>query len=371
MTSDRVHELSAQQARRIAVRAQLLSAPRQTELLDVIRHLWALQADMTRAVAPSADLVLRGRLAGYRTGDLDELIGRGSLIELRGMLRPAEDIALFTDEMAHWPGRGTLRPWQQDQADWVTANDECRRDVLAVLRADGPLPATDLPDTCAVPWRSTGWTDNKNLPRLLGFMALRGEVAIAGREGVIPLWDLAERVYPAHEPIPAREAQRIRSERQLASLGIDRPTGQVDPQQPVDLREVGEPAVVQGARGRWRVDPAYLDGPFRGRTVLLSPLDRLVFDRKRMGDLFGFDYQLEMYKPKAKRRWGYFALPILHGDRLVGKLDATSDHDAGVLVVHAVHRDEPFSDSLTRAVDREISGLAVMLGYDVQRADRA
>ena len=109
------------------------------------------------------------------------------------------------------------------------------------------------------------------------------------------------------------------------------------------MGEVGEPAVVEGVRGEWRVDPAQLGQPFTGRAALLSPLDRLVYDRKRMTELFGFDYQLEMYKPAAKRRWGYWALPILYGDRLVGKLDATADREAGVLRVDAIHEDVPFS----------------------------
>ena len=102
--------------------------------------------------------------------------------------------------------------------------------------------------------------------------------------------------------------------------------------------------MIEGVRGKWRVDPAYLDvEPFDGRAALLSPLDRLVFDRKRMEEIFEFDYQLEMYKPAAKRRWGYWAMPILDGDRLVGKVDATADREGGVLRVNAVHEDEPFS----------------------------
>ena len=105
------------------------------------------------------------------------------------------------------------------------------------------------------------------------------------------------------------------------------------PIEPVDVGEAGEPAVVEGTKGEWRVDPAALGEDFEGRTALLSPFDRLVHDRVRAQELFDFEYTLEMYKPAAKRRWGYFALPILHGDRLVGKVDAAADRKASVLRV--------------------------------------
>ena len=85
---------------------------------------------------------------------------------------------------------------------------------------------------------------------------------------------------------------------------------------------MGEPAEVEGTAGEWIVDPEALSGDFEGRTALLSPFDRLIHDRVRAQELFDFEYTLEMYKPAATRRWGYFALPILHGDRLIGKLDA-------------------------------------------------
>ncbi len=117
-------------------------------------------------------------------------------------------------------------------------------------------------------------------------------------------------------------------------------------------------------KGQWRVDPTYLDGPFRGRVAILSPLDRLIFDRKRMVEIFEFDYQLEMYKPAAKRRWGYWAMPILYGDRLVGKVDATTDRKRGVLQVDAIHEDVPFAKTLTDEVARELADLAAWLDVD-------
>ena len=136
------------------------------------------------------------------------------------------------------------------------------------------------------------------------------------------------------------EALRLRNERRLRALGIARARSRDQmPGEPLHVGEAGEPAVVEGVQGEWRVEPTLLDRPFRGRAALLSPFDRLVQDRKRLDQLFEFDYLLEMYKPVEQRRWGYYALPILHGDRLVGKLDATAEPAEGVLRVDAVHED--------------------------------
>jgi uncharacterized protein YcaQ len=352
-----VHELSREDARRIAVRAQLLDADRPTDLFDVVRRLTALQAEPTRAIAPSADLVLWSRIgATYDPADLRDALDAQQLIEHQGFVRPIEDMALLRAEMAVWPGTGELKDWEVWRAGWVEANDGCRRELLQLLRADGPLPTSALPDTCEVPWRSSGWNDNRNVQRLLSLMVERGEVVTVGREGREPLWDLAERVYP-DDPVPGVDvARRILAERELSALGL------------VRRSPVGEPARVEGIRGTWRVDPGLLGGlpdrEFAGRAALLSPLDRLVFDRRRLADVFDYDYLLEMYKPAEQRRWGYYALPILYGDRLVGKLDATADRPEGALRVDAVHEDEPFDDETHTAVRAEILDLAHWLDLD-------
>jgi uncharacterized protein len=365
-----VHQLSRADARRIAVRAQLLDDRRPAGLLEVVRHLTLLQVDPTAAIAPNADLVAWSRLgSSYSPADLETALAERTLLELRAMIRPGEDLALYRADMARWDSaeRGELAGWRASQRDWVRANDACRLDILDRLAASGPLASRELPDTCKVPWRSSGWTNDRNVSQLLEFMVLRGEVAIAGRRGGDRLWDLAERVYPDDPVVPAEEARRVRDQRRLRALGIARARGPECPVEPVDVGEAGEPAVVEGVRGTWRVDPSQLGQPFTGRAALLSPFDRLVHDRKRTVELFGFDYQLEMYKPAAKRRWGYFALPILYGDRLVGKLDATADRRAGVLRVEAVHQDVPFDPAMADAVDREIRDLAAWLRLDLAR----
>jgi uncharacterized protein len=353
-----VHRLTKEQARRIAVRAQLLDAPRPTDLVAVVQRLTLLQVDPTAAVAPSADLVAWSRLgSSYRPEQLKQALEQDrTLFELDAMVRPMSDLGLHLAAAAVWPRHERPRAWLRD-------NDRFRRDVLELLGSSGPLSSRDIPDTCAVPWASTGWTNNRNVTQMLEFLMMRGEVAIAGRVGRERLWDLAERVYPADVAVPSVEdAERRKDERRLASLGIARQTARAMPMEPVHVGEAGEPALVEGVKGEWRVDPSYLVDDFEGRTALLSPFDRLVHDRVRAQELFDFEYTLEMYKPAAKRRWGYFALPILHGDQLVGKVDAAADRKTSVLRVDAIHEDVPFTRAMTRAVQAELDDLAAWVG---------
>jgi uncharacterized protein YcaQ len=353
-----VHRLTKAQARRIAVRAQLLDAPRPTELLRVVQQLTLLQIDPTAAIAPSADLVAWSRLgSAYQPAHLQQALEQDrTLFEHNALVRPMSDLGLYL------AASRTSRSHERTHA-WIRDNDPFRRDILDLLGSSGRMTSRDIPDTCVVPWASTGWTNNRNVTQMLEFLMMRGEVAIAGRVGRERLWDLAERVYPADVVVPSvDEARRAKNERRLASLGIARQKSTSMPIEPVDVGEAGEPAVVEGTTGEWRVDPAALAEDFEGRTALLSPFDRLVYDRGRAQALFDFEYTLEMYKPAAKRRWGYFALPVLHDDRLVGKVDATADRKASVLRVHAIHEDVTFTRTMTKAVQAELEALASWLG---------
>lgn len=349
------------------MRAQLLDGRRPTDMLDVIRRLTLLQVDVTNAIAPSADLVLWSRLgSSYSSAELDAALGSRQVVDLRGMYRPGDDIALYRADMAAWPGTGDIKPYRAAQRDWVAANDRCRRDILRRLGQSGPLAARDLPDTCARPWASSGWNNNKNVVMLLEMMEQRGEVAVSARKGRERLWDLAERVYPDVAALSATDARRERDRRRLRALGIARARGPECPVEPNDVGEAGEPAVVDGVNGEWRIDVELLEVPFTGRVALLSPFDRLIADRARMAELFEFEYALEMYKPAPQRRWGYYALPILHADRLVGKLDARVDRTARLLRVDAVHEDVPFTKAMATGVDAEIADLSAWVQRELQ-----
>jgi uncharacterized protein len=358
-----MRRLTRDEARRIAVRAQLLDADRPPDLLTVVDRLTFVQLDPTAAVAPSADLVAWSRIGNsYEPADLQQALERDrTLFEHRGqpvvtepvivMVRPMAELGLYLADMAAWSvGWATQRKW-------LAANEGFRRRVLDLLAASGPLASRDIPDSAEVPWESSGWTHDRNVTQMLEFLASRGEVAVSARKGRQRVWDLAERIYPAGTvAVPSEEAHRIRDEKWLRSLGVARPKF---------VGNAGIPAEIEGTVGEWRVDPEATAKGFEGRTALLSPFDRLIHDRVRAVELFDFEYTLEMYKPKDKRRWGYFALPILHNDQLVGKVDAVADRKASRLEVHAVHHDVKFTRAMTAAVNAELDALAKWLRLDL------
>jgi len=346
------HSLTREQARRIAVRAAGLDANRPDDVIGAVQQVAMLRVELTPTVAPAADHALWSRLgSSYRPSDLTTAINHGLLFERGWMLRPMSDLGLYLAGMRTWLSRAGGSGWVDDNADFAQS-------ILDRIGDDGPLTSRDIPDEAVVPWPSTGWTNNRNVTQMLELLHMSGKLAVVGRAGRLRVWDLAERVYEEVPEMPIDEARVIRSEKLLGACGIMRDSIAVAPTELHGLATVGEAATIEGVPGKWRVDPAQLDQQFEGRTTLLSPFDRLMTDPLRVGRLFEFDYALEMYKPARTRIWGQFALPILHGDRLVGKVDARSDHDAGRFIVHRVHEDEPFDAATRRAVDEQIDDFA-------------
>ena len=363
-----MHRLSIEQARLLAVRAQALTGPRHETLdgvVDLVETITCLPIDMTPAVAPSPHLVAWARLGpSYDERDLADALVSRDLWEDMDAIRPASLLPAHRALMS--------RPPSPHVADWLEANDLFRAEVLDTLAdSEDPLPSKAIGATPQVPWRSSGWNENRSVALMLQILQGLGEVAIDGRHGNQRLWTVAERVLPDVEPIPVERAGELLDERRLSGLGIARATGTEIPGEPVHVGEAGEAAVVDGVAGEWRVDPEALaaldsDGGDE-RAVLLSPFDAIVRDRVRMVDLWGFDYTLEMYKPAAKRRWGYFALPVLDGAELVGKVDATTDRTRGHLAVTAVHEDGRWPRARRVRVAEAIDRLADCLGVTVQR----
>jgi uncharacterized protein YcaQ len=354
-----VHQLTREQARRIAVRSQLLDAVRPGDVVEVAEQLGAIKIDPTAVIAPAEHTILWSRIGyAYEPGQLKKAVERDRLlIEFDGAFRPISLLPLMLPAMRRWPRRERTR-------QWLEANDRFRRDVIARLRADGPLLASEIDDTAQVSRPPDGWSGSNQVPIMLDFLSRQGVAAISGRDGRHRLWDLAERVHPADLPeLPEDEAERLLDERRLKAAGIAK---QRSPWTPVG--QAGEPAVVEGQTQKYRVDPeavAALEQDEGGRVAFLNPYDGMLFDRPRLRELFDFDYVLEQFKPKPQRRYGLFAHPILMGDRFVGMLEASVDRDKRLLDVAAVHEFTGLDAEELEMVRAEIGEVASWLGVEL------
>ena len=375
--------LSVTAARRLAIRAQRLNGPAprrrpdREAILDVCRALRCLQLDPTNVVARNHLLVVFSRLGPFDPAQLEQLAYEDR--ELFEYWAHEASLVLTEDLPLH---RFQMRTWTHERGRrWWDLNEEFRAFILDRLRADGPLPLREIEDRSVAPWLSTGWTHQRNVSRMLDLMWVRGQVGIAGRSGGQRQWDLMERCLPPGAPdhVPD-EAEVTRTATLLAikALGVARAPhirahftrGRYPglPDTLAALHEQGQivPVEVDGFGDGWwmRAEDAEANGDWRGRTALLSPFDNLLCDRARTEQLFGFTHRLEIYTPKAKRRWGYFVLPILHHDRLIGRADLAIDRKANRLVAHAIHRepDSPRGKAVARAIRRELERLAKWQG---------
>jgi uncharacterized protein YcaQ len=264
----------------------------------------------------------------------------------------------------------------------MAANDAFRRALLAELEERGPLRVRDFQARAPVPWESTGWTAGRDVDRMLEFLFFRGDVLVAGRAGNEKLWDLAQCVLSPEAPdedLDEGEVVRRAAQFSLRALGVATRTeitrhftrsrypglAGVLAQLKAEGRVV--PVEVEGLPGERLVhadDLPLLDrieaGDWDGRTTLLSPFDNLICDRDRTESLFGFRFRLEIYVPRAKREFGFFVMPVLDGDRLVGRVDPAFDRRSRTLTINAL-RWEP-GTRRTKALERRVRRAIEELG---------
>jgi uncharacterized protein YcaQ len=298
-------DVSVEEARRIAVRAQLLDGSA-TDVLSTVQRLGFLQLDPISTVAPPQHLVLWSRLGVHDRTELDRLLWEErKLVEWNAFLWPAEDLPLLKARM-----RRRDRPLDGHLMTYLKEHASFRRYVLRELERRGPLLSREIDDHKSMLREDHRWWGNRKMGLMLQVLNARGEVAVVGRRGKQRVWDLADRWYPQTERIPWADAKREFEEKRFRSLGV------------------------QLERGRLIVHPAAEAGAVpSSRTTFLSPFDRLVHDRNRAEALWDFYYRLEMYVPKAKRVHGYYVLPILRGDRVIGRIEPLHDRKSGELRV--------------------------------------
>jgi uncharacterized protein len=382
--------------RRLFVSRQRLAGPRPAGdaagIMAVADDLGYLQLDPISVVARSHLLVLWSRLGGFHPGELDRLLWRERrLFEYwthGASIVPTQDYPIHHLLMRRYPSDRSA--YNRRVRAWLADNQALRRSILRRLRADGPLPGRELEDRSAVAWRSGGWTAGRNVERMLDVLWTQGTIVVAGRSGRQRLWDVAERWLPDWTPtgrLPEREVVRRSAQRSLRALGVA--TAHDIDRHFTQGRYPGLDAVLAGLEragrvervrvaadgaewpGPWYVHAADLPaleriqaGDWRPRTTLLSPFDNLVIGRERTERLFGFRFRMEIYVPKAARQYGYYVLPVLHGDRLVGRVDLAMDRRRGRLLVHAVHAEPDAPAAAGPALAAALHELAAFLGAD-------
>ena len=323
--------VSPEEARRIAIRSQLLDGSA-TSVLDTVRRLGRLQLDPISTVAPPQHLVLWSRLGqAYDRAELDRLLwSERKLFEWNAFIWPIELLPVIRGRMRRRPARYS---WERRSNEFMRKNARYKRYLLQELERSGPLLSRELEGDATRTWTSHGWYGNRNVAVMLDILHGRGVVAVVGRRDGQRLWDLAERWYPQTEALTRREADRELEELRFRTQGV-RLTGQ-----------------------GWEAHPDAEDGPVPDRATLLSPFDRLVHDRDRAEALWDFHYRLEMYVPKAKREYGYYVLPLLVGDRLVGRAEPRFDRKTKALELLGAWGD-------TSRLDETMRDLAAWLGAD-------
>lgn len=382
-------KISLQMARNVMLAAQGLDrSPDQpavkADVLEAVRRMYLLQIDTIHVVARSPYLVLWSRLGDYEPEWLDELLAEGALFEYwahAACFLPIEDYPLYRrrmlDAINHkgWPMKWAVQ-WSQENPDIIQR-------VRTHLQENGAVRSADFENKNH---SSGGWWNWKEEKDALEAMLFTGEVMVARRQNFQRVYDLRERVLLSWEEtaVPSSdELSRTLALRTVSALGVAFPAWVPDyfrePKRgmPERLQMLAEEGLllrveVEGFEGLAYVHPGRIglieeaaSGTLEPRlTTLLSPFDPLVWDRNRAHELFDFDYRIECYTPAAKRRYGYFTLPILHCGQLVGRLDPKAHRAQGIFEIKALHLEPgvPVSEELVADLAAVLRRLAAWHG---------
>lgn len=382
--------LSPTTARRLAIARQRLTGPlpepTTDTMLSVVRDLGCVQIDPINAVARSHQLVMFSRLGPYDVADLNKFIYEDKQVfeywAHCASFVLTEDFQLFQHRMQAYPQRPVSKKW-------LAENQKLKRYVLNNIRKQGPVLSRHLEEEGIDPkaWVSTGWSSGRNISRMLDMLWIGGQITVSGRDGVQKKWDLIDRVLPEWTPREKLDPQ-VREQRAVLkavrALGVGtlrdinahytRMSYAHLKQTIGELLADGQLVQVTVADkktawpGVWYMAASSLPqveqleaGDWQPRTTLLSPFDNLICDRRRTEFMWDFFFRIEIYVPEPKRKWGYYVLPILHGDQLIGRVSPQMDRARNVLTVDAVYA-EAGAPKVGKAVRGAIESLATFLG---------
>jgi uncharacterized protein YcaQ len=361
--------------------------------MAIFRDLGCIQIYPIRAVERTQYLVLWSRLGNYDPAHLERLLWQErQLFEYwahAASIVLTEDYPLHQAQMRRFAGGEG--GWDERVRTWLTENQSFRQHILARLREEGPLAAQQLEDLTVAPWTSSGWTNERNVGRMLGFLWEQGEIMVAERQGLKKKWGLTEHHFPEwidHSPWAEDEVVRQAAQKSLRALGVatlKHINNHFIRGRYPNLKNVLNELVIEGVivpviikdeqttwPNQWYIHVEDIDlvqqlatgVAWQPRTILLSPFDNLICDRERTELMWDFYFRIEIYVPPAKRQYGYYVLPILQGEQLIGRLDPRMNRKTGQLHLNALYL-EPHApqDSATRqAVTAALTSLADFLG---------
>ena len=369
--------VSAASARRIALAAQGFGIPRPAsvgtrQLNLLMQRLGALQIDSVNVFERSHYLPAVARLGPYDKTLLDKLTLRSKAPYLEYWAHVATFVP--RDDWGLWKWRmARMREKYSKPGGWVATHPQMMRFVLDELRTHGPMAASDIEHEENV--RRGPWWGLSDIKEALEYLFVFGDVVTAGRKGFERVYALPEQILPPallDAEVPVDDAQRELVRRAVRAHGIGTATDIADYyrlyvatatrllQELVDAGEVHQ-VRVEG----WKA-PGYLAAeariPRRIETAaLLSPFDPVVWERDRALRMFGFHYRIEIYTPAPKRRYGYYVLPFLLGDELIGRVDLKADRAASALLVRGAYLEPGVPDGL--AADELAEELALMAAW--------
>ncbi|MEM7347775.1 MAG: crosslink repair DNA glycosylase YcaQ family protein [Chloroflexota bacterium] len=386
--------LSPTIARRLAITRQRLVDPRPAPtaagIMDIVRDIGCLQIDPLRAVERTQYLVLWSRLGAYDMADLDTLLWKErSLFEYwahAASIVLTEDYPLHQARMRAYTDDVITGAWGQRVRAWLAANQAFHQHIRDRLGEGQPLASKDIEDLAAEPWQSTGWSNDRNVSRMLDFMWGQGEIMVAERDGLRKKWTLTETHLPEwyhRPPLSEEEIVYHAAQKSLRALGVGTTKhiknhfirNRYPNLEKTIMRLENDkrilPVSIKEWPGEWYIhadDLPLLEqlqaGHWQPRTTLLSPFDNLICDRDRTELMWDFYFRIEVYVPKAKRQYGYYVLPILHGDKLIGRIDPKMDRKKQILHINAIYTepDIPQDNETRTAIETTISELGTFLG---------
>lgn len=389
---------STEGARRLAVTKQHLAgqppAKRSSEdLLQVVRDLAYVQWDPVSIVAPSHVLSLWSRVGEFPLSELDRLLWNRKRLFLTwtpiASIVPTEDYSLHYSLMRRYPD-SLSDSWgsQRERArKFLGKHEALRKAILDELR-NGPLLLSHFKEYVRTGRSADGWTSGNDVSLMLSYLQMSGDVMVVGHQGNQNVWGLAETFLPTWVERTERSQQEVEL---LAAQKAIRALGTASPREifyyyvrgrylnlKQTLRQLQEESLIRRVRvtGFGRRDERYIhaedipllesveSAAWEPRVSLLAPFDNLICGRDRTNRVFGFDYVHEQFLPKAKRRFGTYLLPILWGERLIGRVDTEMDRTKTTLVIHSVHAEPhaPTGKEVASEIAETIARLGAFLG---------